>query len=79
MLGYLPNKLVRRRVDQLEIMRKERTRVPQEGPINKKVVVLEVNEVPLKVFRHYADLNPDSAIARLWHNSLVIDFDVHRG
>ena len=40
--------------------------------MNQKAVVIEVNEVPLKIFRHYQQLRPKSQIARLLKDSLVL-------
>lgn len=37
-----------------------------------KAIAMEVNEVPLKVFRHFASLYPSSHIARLLQESCVI-------
>jgi len=39
----------------------------------KKVIVLEINEVPLKIYRNYAKLKPKSAIAKLLSNSLNLE------
>ena len=39
---------------------------------NTKLVVVEANEVPLKVFREFADRNPSSNIAKLLADSSVI-------
>ena len=38
-----------------------------------KVVILEVNEVPLRIFRHYAELRPSSAVARVLERGLSIE------
>jgi hypothetical protein len=37
-----------------------------------KLIVLELNEVPLRLLRHYAELKPSSAIAHLLGHSLVL-------
>ena len=40
--------------------------------MNKKAVVVEINEVPLKILRHYGKVKPKSYIAFLLDNSLVL-------
>lgn len=45
-----------------------------------KLIVLELNEVPLRLLRHYAQLKPSSSIAHLLEHSLVLKTianDVH--
>lgn len=37
-----------------------------------KAIVIEINEVPLKILNHYQKLKPNSAIARLLQESLVL-------
>jgi hypothetical protein len=37
-----------------------------------KLIVIELNEVPLRLLRHYAELKPSSAIAHLLEQSLVL-------
>lgn len=39
---------------------------------NKKVIVLEANEIPLKLFRYYAERKPHSAIATLLEQAMVL-------
>jgi len=41
--------------------------------MNKKAVVIEINEVPLKFLNHYKKVNPHSQIAFLLDNSLVLE------
>ena len=41
--------------------------------MNKKAIVIEANEVPLKIFRHYQKLKPNSNIAKLMKKSLVLE------
>jgi hypothetical protein len=38
-----------------------------------KVVILEVNEVPLRIFKHYAALNPSSCVAKVLAESMVLE------
>lgn len=40
--------------------------------MTRRLVVLEANEVPLRVFRQYADAHPDSSIAALLADSLTL-------
>lgn len=40
--------------------------------MNKKAIVIEVNEVPLRIFKHYQKLNPESNIAHILNKSLVL-------
>lgn len=40
--------------------------------MNQKAIVIEINEVPLKLFNYYKDLNPQSNIAHLLKESLVL-------
>ncbi|MBE9047132.1 hypothetical protein IQ255_22485 [Pleurocapsales cyanobacterium LEGE 10410] len=40
--------------------------------MNCKAVVIEINEVPLKVLEHYQKLHPNSNIARLLRESLIL-------
>lgn len=40
--------------------------------MNQKAIVIEINEVPLRVLNHYAKLNPNSSIAHLLNKSLVL-------
>ncbi|MGL5075913.1 MAG: hypothetical protein ACRDBG_08725 [Waterburya sp.] len=40
--------------------------------MNQKAVVIEINEVPLKVLNHYQELKPNSTIAKLLNESLVL-------
>ena len=39
---------------------------------NYKAIVIEINEVPLKVLNHYQQLKPNSYIARLLQESLIL-------
>lgn len=39
---------------------------------NRKAIVIEINEVPVKVLNHYRQLKPNSHIARLLEQSLVL-------
>src|SRR6266545_2424997 len=39
----------------------------------KKIVVVEANEIPLRIFRRYAERYPNSTIARLLKDSLVTE------
>ena len=41
--------------------------------MNRKAVVLEINEVPLKLLNHYQKVKPDSNIGFLLDNSLVLE------
>ena len=38
-----------------------------------KIIVLEANEVPLRIFRRYAELHPDSAVARILAKGISIE------
>ncbi|WP_019507124.1 hypothetical protein [Pleurocapsa sp. PCC 7319] len=40
--------------------------------MNKKAVVIEINEVPLRILNHYKKLKPNSSIAHLLNQSLVL-------
>ena len=40
--------------------------------MSQQAVVIEINEVPLKIFKHYHQLRPNSHIAKLLENSLVL-------
>lgn len=40
--------------------------------MNQKAIVIEINEVPLRILNHYQKLNPNSNIAHLLNNSLVL-------
>lgn len=42
-------------------------------PTTQKLLVLEANEVPLRVFRHYAGQNPASAVARCLAEGMVAE------
>lgn len=44
--------------------------------MNQKAVVIEVNEVPLRIFQHYQKLKPNSNIAALLEQSLVLETKV---
>ena len=44
--------------------------------MNRKAIVIEVNEVPLRIFRHYQKLKPNSNIANLLERSLVLETKV---
>lgn len=41
--------------------------------MRRRLVVLETNEIPLRVFQHYAKLNPQSSIAALINQSLSLE------
>ena len=41
--------------------------------MNNKAIVIEANEVPLRIFRHYQKLKPNSNISKLLENSLVLE------
>ena len=41
--------------------------------MNKKAIVIEINEVPLKLLKHYQKVKPKSHIAFLLDNSLVLE------
>ena len=41
--------------------------------MNKKAIVIEINEVPLKLLKHYKEVKPKSHIAFLLDNSLVLE------
>lgn len=41
--------------------------------MNNKAIVIEANEVPLRIFRHYQKLKPNSNIAKLIEKSLVLE------
>ncbi len=38
-----------------------------------KITVIETNEIPLKVFKHYQSIKPNSTISYLLDNSLVLE------
>ena len=40
--------------------------------MNKKAVVIEINEVPLRILKYYSDLNSNSSISHLLSQSLVL-------
>lgn len=44
--------------------------------MNQKAIVIEVNEVPLRIFKHYQKLNPASNIAHILNKSLVLQTEV---
>jgi hypothetical protein len=41
--------------------------------MNQKIIVFEVNEVPLRVFKLYQSIKPNSSISYLLNNSLVLE------
>jgi len=41
--------------------------------VNNKAVVIEINEIPLRILKHYQKLNPDSNISHLLEQSLVLE------
>jgi hypothetical protein len=42
-------------------------------PMNQKIIVLEANEIPLRVFQHYQSIKPNSSISYLLNNSLALE------
>lgn len=41
--------------------------------MNQKAIVIEINEVPLRILNHYRKLNPQSSIAHILDKSLVLE------
>ncbi|QSV71533.1 MAG: hypothetical protein HEQ20_13210 [Aphanizomenon flos-aquae KM1D3_PB] len=41
--------------------------------MNQKIIVFEANEIPLRVFKHYQSIKPNSSISSLLDNSLVLE------
>ena len=42
-------------------------------PVKQKIIVFETNEIPLRVFKHYQSIKPNSFISYLLNNSLVLE------